>query len=63
MKEDLLVVHAQLEPESLDTVEVMMEAMSSVTNDVEELSSTSQVNAKCLIVIPHSTSISGKYLA
>lgn len=63
MKEDLLVVLAQLEPESLDTVEVMMEAMSSVTNDVEELSSTSQVNAKRPVVIPHSTSISGKYLA
>ena len=43
MKEDLLGVLAQLEPESIDTAELMVKAMSSVTNNVEELSSKAQV--------------------
>ncbi|XP_022800006.1 polycystin-1-like [Stylophora pistillata] len=42
MKEELLGALNQLEPESLDTLGVVLEAMSSVTNDVTELSSTAQ---------------------
>ena len=45
MKEELLGALNQLEPESLDTLGVVLEAMSSVTNDVTELSSTAQVNS------------------
>lgn len=60
MKEDLLGVLEQIEPESIDTAEVMVEAMSSVTNNVEELSSKAQV-CQLLGLIPHSTLICGQY--
>lgn len=43
IKEDLLGVIEGIEPESIDTAGLMIEAMSSVTNNVEELSSTAQV--------------------
>lgn len=43
IKEDLLGVIEGLEPESIDTAGLMIEAMSSVTNNVEELSSKTQV--------------------
>lgn len=49
MKEDLLGVLAQLEPESIDTAELMVKAMSSVTNNVDELSSKAQV---CQLLFP-----------
>lgn len=43
MKEVLLAVLEQLEPESVDTAELIMGAMSSVTSNVEELSRRAQV--------------------
>lgn len=43
IKEDLLGVIEGLEPESIDTAGLMIEAMSSVTNNAEEISSKAQV--------------------
>lgn len=43
IKEDLLGVLEDLEPESIDSAGLLIEAMSSVTNNVEELSSKAQV--------------------
>ena len=51
MKENLLEALVQLDPESLDTLGVMLEAMTSLTDDVTELSSTAQVNGRHLGVI------------
>jgi len=48
MKEKLLGALDSLEPESLDTLGVIIEAMATVTNDVEEVSTTAQVNDKLL---------------
>lgn len=45
MKEQLLGALETLEPESIDTLGVMVESMATVANDVEEVSTTSQVNA------------------
>ena len=43
IKEDLLGVLKDLEPESIDTAGLLIAAMSAVTNNVEELSSEAQV--------------------
>ena len=43
IKEDLLGVLEDLEPESIDTAGLLIAAMSAVTNNVEELSSEAQV--------------------
>ena len=43
IKEDLLGVLEDLEPESMDTAGLLIEAMSSLTSNVEELSSKAQV--------------------
>ena len=48
MKEKLLGALDSLEPESIDTLGVIIEAMATVTNDVEEVSTTAQVNDKLL---------------
>ena len=48
MKEKLLGALDSLEPESLDTLGVIIEVMATVTNDVEEVSTTAQVNDKLL---------------
>lgn len=47
IKEDLLGILEDLEPESIDTAGLLIEAMSSVTNNVEELSSEAQVCQTC----------------
>ncbi|XP_078355934.1 polycystin-1-like, partial [Oculina patagonica] len=59
MKEDLLGVLQQIEPESIDTAELMVEAMSSVTNNVEELSSNAQ-NSMLTVLSKAVTTLSAK---
>jgi len=48
MREDMLGALAEVEPESLETAGVLLEAMAVATGHVEELSPSSQVNMKVL---------------
>ena len=44
MKEKLLEALTNLDPESIDTAGVITEALTAVTSDVEEVSTSLQVN-------------------
>lgn len=48
MREDMLGALAAVEPASLETAGVLLEAMAVATDKVEELSPSSQVNMKLL---------------
>ena len=48
MKKQLLGALESLEPESIDTAGMLIEALATVTNNVEEVSTASQVNV-CMI--------------
>ena len=48
MKEQLLKALVSLETESIDTAGALIDALATVTNNVEEVSTASQVNVKRL---------------